>query len=111
MSEGKKFDGDKPDLSLMPAEFSAEVCKAFMHGAKKYGRYNYMGGMDWHRLIAAAKRHIDAFQEGEDIDPESGVVHLGNAGACLAMLMVYYTRGLGNDNRYKGEEEEKNVSN
>ncbi len=99
--EGLKFDGDKPDLSLVPGEFSAEVARGFMYGASKYGRYNYLNGMDWHRLVAAAKRHVDAFQEGEDSDPESGVSHLAHAACGLAMLIVFQKRNLGTDTRYK----------
>lgn len=101
MSEGVKHDQSKPDLSLLPKEFLEEVAKAFMHGEKKYGRYNYLGGMQWHRLVGAAMRHIIAFQDGEDADPESSFNHLGHAGACLAMLLVYYKRKLGEDTRYK----------
>lgn len=100
-TEGKKFDQNKPDLSLIPSEFSAEVARAFMHGEKKYGRYNYLNGMEWSRIVAALKRHVDAFWDGEDLDSESGYSHLGHAGACLAMLMVYKNRNLGTDNRYK----------
>lgn len=100
-ARGIKHDQDKPDLSLVPAEFSAEVARGFMYGANKYGRYNYLNGMDWTRIIAAIKRHVDAFQEGEDLDPESGVSHLAHASCGLAMLLVYYKRGLGTDNRHK----------
>lgn len=98
---GVKHDQEKPDLSLLPREFLEEVSKAFMHGEKKYGRYNYRNGMDWHRLVAAALRHITAFNEGEDKDTESGFSHLGHAGACIAMLVVYQTLALGKDTRYK----------
>lgn len=99
---GKKHDQSKPDLSLLPREFLDEVSKAFMHGEKKYGRYNYLGGMDWHRLVGAALRHLTAFNDGEDLDPESGNSHLGHAGASIAMLLVYIKRNLGKDTRHKG---------
>ncbi len=99
--EGRKDDTEKPDLSLLPKEFLEEVAKAFMHGEKKYGRYNYRSGMAWHRLVAALLRHVSAFNEGEDNDAESGHSHLGHAGACLAMLLVYQTHSLGTDTRYK----------
>lgn len=101
MSEAKKFDNEKPDLSLLPKEFLEEVTKAFMYGEKKYGRYNYRNGMDWHRIVSATLRHVTAFNEGEDADVESGINHLGHAGACLAMLIVYIKHNLGKDTRFK----------
>jgi hypothetical protein len=100
-TEGIKHDNEKPDLSLLPREFLDEVAKAMMYGEKKYGRYNYTGGMAWHRIIAACLRHVTAFASGEDTDRESGVSHLGHAGACVLMLTVYYKRNLGTDTREK----------
>lgn len=99
--EGIKHDQQKPDLSLLPREFLDEVAFAMQYGETKYGRYNYTGGMAWHRIIAASLRHITAFAGGEDNDPESGVSHLGHAGACVLMLCVYYRRNLGTDTREK----------
>lgn len=98
--EGIKHDQSKPDLSLLPKEFLDEVALAFMHGEKKYGRYNYKNGLDWHRVISASMRHISAFNEGEDIDSESGLNHLSHAGACIAMLLVYYKGKIGKDTRW-----------
>lgn len=98
--KGKKNDIDKPDLSLLPRVFLEGTAKAFMHGEKKYGRYNYRSGMDWHRLVGAALRHINAFNDGEDTDPESGNHHLYHAAASLAMLITYTSEGLGKDTRH-----------
>ena len=95
----KKFDGGKPDISIIPPEYTDAVAQAFMDGEKKYGRYNYRGGMEWSRLLSAALRHINAFNKGEDVASDSGVHHLGHAGACLAMLMDYYINNLGTENR------------
>lgn len=100
---GLKYDGNKPDLSLLPPEFLSEVAKAFMYGEAKYGRYNFTGGMQWCRLGAAALRHLTAWAWGEDNDKESGISHLGHAGACIAMLCMFVNRGIGTDNRYKGK--------
>lgn len=99
--EGVKHDQDKPDLSLLPREFIEEVARAFMHGEKKYGRHNFKAGMDWHRPLAAAMRHLAAFNAGEDTDAESGCNHLGNAGAAIGMLLYYVKNKVGNDTRYK----------
>jgi Domain of unknown function (DUF5664) len=102
MSEAKKYDEHKPDLSLVPRELMDAAARAFMFGAQKYGRYNYkLGGFEWHRLIAAALRHITAYNEGEDKDPESGLSHLDHAAATIGMLLVYVKGNLGTDTRYK----------
>jgi len=100
MNEGKKNDSEKPDLSLLPKVFLDGTAKAFMHGEKKYGRYNFRNGMDWHRLVAAAMRHITAFNDGQNLDPESGNSHLAHAAASIAMLMVYADELLGKDTRH-----------
>lgn len=103
---GTKFDGEKPDISLIPREALEGTAKVLMFGANKYGRYNWLGGFEWHRLTAASLRHIIAFNEGEDLDPESGMLHIYHAICCLSMLATHYERGLGKDDRYKGEDDE-----
>ena len=104
MTAAKKFDGDKPDLSLCPRVALEAMARAFMLGEKKYGRYNYLnGGMDSHRLIAAAIRHLYQWQDGETLDPESGVSHLGHAQASIAMLLHQEAAGTAVDTRWKGK--------
>ncbi len=98
---GIKFDSEKPDLSLLPKDAKEGIARAFMYGEKKYGRYNFMGGMEWSRLLAAADRHLTAFNAGEDNDSESGLNHLYHAGACIMMLITYQALSLGTDNRFK----------
>ena len=96
---GIKYDHDKPDLSLLPKAALDGAAQAFMFGAKKYGRDNYRGGMEWQRLTASALRHITAFNEGENNDVESGLSHVHHALACLSMLALYIETGVGKDNR------------
>lgn len=100
---GSKHDQEKPDLSLLPPEFLNEVALAFMHGEKKYGRYNFTGGLQWTRLGAAIMRHTTAWLWGEEADTESGLHHLAHAGAGIAMALMHVRKGLGQDNRYKRE--------
>lgn len=99
--QGKKFDSGKPDLSLIPLIAQEQEAYAFMLGEKKYGRYNYCAGLDSHRLIAAALRHISQWQNGEEQDSESGYSHLGHARACLAMLLHCQQLGTLKDTRRK----------
>ncbi len=98
-----KNDSHKADLSLLPRVFLIEVAKAFMVGEVKYGRYNYCDGHKASKLIAAAMRHLTAWFEGEEHDPEDGQHHLGAAGACIGMLLRQMSLGTLIDDRYKSE--------
>ena len=50
-------------------------------------------------------RHLDAYREGEDMDPEStvGSTHLGHALASIAMILECERLGTLTDTRYKHE--------
>lgn len=106
MSEGKKNDQGKPDHSLNPKSALDEMAKAFGYGANKYGRYNYKKGIAYSRLTGAASRHLTAFNEGEDIDAESGNHHLGHALASIAMLLEMIKEHPELDDRYKKDKKD-----
>lgn len=84
---GVKFDGGKPPVDLVPAEFVLSAARAFAYGAVKYSRHNWRGGMKYSRLFSSLQRHLLAWNEGEELDPESGLSHLDHAAASLAMLV------------------------
>ena len=103
---GKKFDGAKPRMDLMPHEFNIGVSKAFTFGAEKYDAHNFKNGLEMSRLLAAAKRHIELELAGVKIDKESGLEHWMLAGASLAMYSFMKTHRPEMDDRYKYTEEE-----
>lgn len=98
-NEGVKHDKGKPPLSIIPLEALQLEAKVFAFGAAKYGKSNYKKGMAWSRVIDAALRHIFAYANGENLDPESGMSHLGHARCCLAMLAFYEANQVGVDDR------------
>ena len=98
---GRKDDQLKPDLSLVPLSALVEEARGFQYGAQKYGRNNYRGGLESHRLVAACLRHLLAWEQGEDLDPESGVSHLGHARCCLAMILELQRLGRLIDTRWE----------
>lgn len=103
MAGKKKAIGDinKPRVSLLPYEFIWETAKGMTYGAKKYSTWNYREGIDILFLLDAAQRHIIQYINGEDIDEESQVHHLGCASADLGMaLWMHYNRPE-NDNRWR----------
>jgi hypothetical protein len=65
-----------------------------LEGARKYGRHNYrVAGVRVSVYYDACKRHLDAFWEGQDIDPDSGIHHLAKAIACLTVVRDCIMRG------------------
>ena len=53
------------------------------------------------RPLAAAMRHIMAFNDGEDKDPESGLSHLAHAACCIMFLLEFEKTHPELDDRYK----------
>lgn len=100
MSGANKHDTGKPPLELVPREMIEGAARAFAFGANKYGRGNWMkGGLTQGRLLGAVLRHLYAYAQRDDLDPESGLCHLDHAAASLGMLMGTVARDLGADDR------------
>ncbi len=95
-----KYDSNKPGMDLLPVKAKQAVARVFDFGAKKYARHNWRSGFGYSRLIAAAERHLDAFNDGEDLDEESGESHLAHACCCIMMLLESKIKGYGVDDRY-----------
>ncbi len=96
-----KHDQEKPRFDLIPPEVELELAKVFGYGARKYSPQNFRIGTQWGRYVAAARRHLNAWQLGEDNDLESGFSHLAQAIASLSMLLVLQLTGKGEDDRVK----------
>jgi len=97
----KKDDG-KIKMHLLPPKALEGIAKIMTYGAKKYNAYNYKQGkgLNWDRLLSACMRHLNAWNSGEDIDPESGENHLFHAGCCIMMLIDLQESGIGKDTRF-----------
>jgi hypothetical protein len=78
----------KADATKVPAIAIAWESLAMMDGAGKYDPYNWRANKVVASIyIAAAKRHLDAWFEGEEEAEDSGCHHLGHARACLGILL------------------------
>jgi hypothetical protein len=90
-TEAVKYDAGKIDWSILPIGPSKEIIKVFTYGEQKYARGNYLnaGGLKYHRVLNSLLRHVHAFMEGEDLDPETGLSHLAHAGCNIYMLLSY----------------------
>lgn len=81
---GKKYDGEKPQMYLLPPKAITEVAKVLTFGASKYGPENWRKLDDLqNRYSSAAMRHIFAHIDGGVLDEESELSHLAHAICCL----------------------------
>lgn len=101
LTEGTKYDEGKLPIYLLPSKPLEIITEVLQFGAEKYTPHNWRKGMKWSRLISAIMRHLLAWKEGEDVDPETGISHLGHIGCDVLFLLEYEARGLGEDDRYK----------
>ena len=94
------FGVRKASLSCIPAPVLMELGVAMQEGACKYGRHNYR-----HSNILASvyydalMRHMMAWWEGEDIDPDSGLSHITKTIATLVVLRDSMMQKRFNDDR------------
>ncbi|QHZ59813.1 dATP / dGTP pyrophosphohydrolase [Alteromonas phage vB_AmeM_PT11-V22] len=89
--QAMRFNDNKPELSyildVMPA--LKDMVAVMEFGANKYERNNWQRGFPKDKLLDSMLRHIDAFYSGEDVDPESGLPHVGHI-MCNAAFLAYH---------------------
>jgi len=91
MAEGKKFDGGKVRMELIPVGPLRMVGEVLTIGASKYDDRNWEKGIAYSRCYGAMLRHALAWFEGEDRDPEDNQHHLASVCANAMFLMELQT--------------------
>ena len=87
-TSGIKHDQGKPRFDLIPALAESEIAKVLAYGAEKYSAENWRFVENaGSRYLAAAKRHINQWQQGEEIDKESNLHHLAHAITGLMFIL------------------------
>jgi hypothetical protein len=86
--------------SVVSQAVMREVGLGMLEGSLKYGRHNYrvskvLGSV----YYDAARRHIDSWWEGEDLDPDSGLSHITKAICSLVVLRDAMIVGQMSDDR------------
>jgi hypothetical protein len=104
-----KKDGKISRRYIHP-RFKDAVGLAMEAGEKKYGKFNFLKGHTVLQLLDAAERHIDDYRWGQDNDIDCSsrinrdVSHLGNAAACINMILAQMAEGTITDDRVDREE-------
>ena len=95
-----KFGDEKVPLHLFPPVAMELIALVMKNGAEKYGPYNWrLTKVKSSTYYAAMLRHLTAYFEGQDIDPESGKPHLAHVAASVCILLDADSKGCLIDDR------------
>jgi len=114
--QGLRLNSDKVRHDLLEPYAIEELAKVFTAGAKKYEDHNWLKGMNWSTMLASLKRHISAFEQGEDMDfdphcekcqegtcvSHTGLYHMAHAAWNCMALVSYYKHFPEGDDRLHG---------
>lgn len=88
--KGKKYDQGKLRFELIPPVAIEEIAKVQTFGANKYGANSWQNLENAEeRYLGALYRHLNAHQQGETFDLESGLSHLSHALTNLVFLVYF----------------------
>lgn len=92
---------NKLPLHLWPETATAHGCLALLDGNLKYGRTNWRAaGVKASIYVDACRRHLNEyFDEGRNVDKDSGLHPLAHALACLAIIVDAEAAGKLTDDR------------
>lgn len=101
---GLRYDDGKTRYDLIPFDALHAVAEVYTQGAVKYAPRNWEKGMLYSRCLGSLMRHVAAWQNGEDVDAESGSHHMAHAAWNALALLTYNLRGTGSDDRPKSRQ-------
>ena len=82
-----RYNAGKTQWSYLPMAEIEDLIKVLEYGATKYTKDNWKKGEYISRITDSLMRHIRAYcYEGEDIDSESGLNHIGHILANVVFL-------------------------
>ena len=95
-----KYGAAKPAVSAIPPVAVLVMGQAFSEGERKYGHFNWrQNPVPLRTYYDACQRHLMAFMDGQDNDPDTGINHLGMAMASLGIILDSMHQGTLADNR------------
>ena len=93
----------KAPMHLIPPYALEQTAWVHKLGSEKYGPYNWRKtGVCATTYVSAIMRHLNAWRDGEDLDPESGISHIAHiASSCNILLDAGHCGTLQDDRNKK----------
>jgi hypothetical protein len=86
-----RYNQGKLKWSLVDFKSLEGLVEVLEYGANKYAPDNWKKGMPVKEVAESLMRHLFAFLDGEDVDPESGCRHISHV-MCNAMFIEFILR-------------------
>lgn len=98
--DGLKKDDGKLRMDLVPPLPLEKLAEVYTIGANKYSDNGWLKNpIPQNRVLAAMKRHLAAWEKGEDRDPVDGQLHMAAIAWGCFTIMHYREYGLTPDER------------
>jgi len=93
----------KAPMHLIPPYALEQTAWVHKFGAERYKAYNWRDtGVCATTYVSAIMRHLNAWRDGEDLDPESGISHIAHiASSCNILLDAGHCGTLQDDRNKK----------
>ena len=88
-NKGLRYNTGKRKWSLVHFKSLEPMIEVLEFGAKKYEPFNWQKGLDKKEVLESLQRHLARLFDGEEIDRESGLHHIGHI-MCNAMFFQYH---------------------
>ena len=93
-----RYNEGKCRWSLVDFKSLEPMVQVLEYGTKKYSKDNWKKGLPVTEICESMMRHLYAFLNGETLDPESGLSHIGHI-QCNAMFLSHMMSKGGFDDR------------
>lgn len=84
-----RYNTGKPKWSLVHMNSLIPLVRVLEFGALKYDTDNWKKGLNNRQILDSMQRHLAAVIDGEEVDNESGISHMGHIMA-NAMFYQYF---------------------
>lgn len=98
-----RYNKGKLKWSYVNFEALEPMVEVLMFGAEKYAPKNWQKGLDLEEILESMMRHLTALIDGEEVDPESGISHMGHI-QCNSMFFNYHLK------KYRDHEKREKTS-